>query len=256
MQSMSLSVVLATFNEEDRLGDCLSSVRDIANEIIVVDGRSTDRTVEIAKDFGAKVKIVDNEYIFHINKQKAVDLATKDWILQLDADEVVTKELGEEIKQVMHEGKHDGYYLSRKNFFLGHWMRKGGQYPDPVIRLFKRGKGHFPQKSVHEQIVVDGSAGYLKNELLHYPYETLDEYWEKAIRYSHLVGRELEAVHKPKNLFSAFEYLFIKPALTFLNLFIRHQGFIDGIYGFLFAFFSALQPQIAYIKYLYGKNLN
>ena len=86
-------MVLATFNEEDRIGECLTSIKDIADEIVVVDGRSTDRTAEIAKSFGAKVKVVENEYIFHINKQKAVDLATKDWVLQLDADEIVPEGL-------------------------------------------------------------------------------------------------------------------------------------------------------------------
>lgn len=255
---MGLSVVLATYNEEDRLGECLASIKDVVDEIVVVDGRSTDRTIEIAKSFGAKTKIVDNEYIFHINKQKAVDLATKDWILQLDADEIVPERLKAEITDVVRGKKKgfEGYYLTRKNYFLGHWMRKGGQYPDPVIRLFRRGKGYFPQKSVHEQILVDGPVGCLKTDLLHYPYQTFAEYLEKAMRYSHLVARELQSEHKPKTPMSAFEYFFVKPCVTFLSLFIRHQGFVDGIYGFLFAFFSALQPQIGYIKYLYGKNLD
>ncbi len=253
---MSLSVVLATYNEEDVLAACLDSIKDIADEIVVVDGRSADRTVEIAKSYGAKVKVVDNEYIFHINKQKAVDLATKDWILQLDADEIIPKELAKEIKEATISKRYNGYYIPRKNFFLGHWMRKGGQYPDPVIRLFRKGKGGFPQKSVHEQIVIDGSFGNLKTELLHYPYQTISEYWGKAIRYSHLAARELAAENKQKNLISAFEYFFLKPWVTFVNLFVRHQGFVDGMYGFLFAVFSALQLQIAYIKYLYGKNLD
>lgn len=253
---MSLSVVLATYNEEDRLGECLESIKDIAGEIVVVDGRSTDRTVEIARSFGAKVKIVDNEYIFHINKQKAVDLATKDWILQLDADEIVPEKLKKEIQESTKNKSHNGYYLPRKNYFLGHWMRKGGQYPDPVIRLFKSGKGGFPQKSVHEQIVIDGSVGYLKTELLHYPYETFPEYWEKAVRYSHLVAREMAKDKTSKNIFTITRFLIIKPFLTFFNLFIRHQGFLDGIYGFLFAFLSGVQLQLALFKYFYGKNLD
>ncbi len=267
---MSLSVVLATFNEEDTLARCLESVKDIADEIVVVDGRSTDKTVEIARLYGAKIKVVENEYIFHINKQKAVDLATKEWILQLDADEIVTEELREEIKDIV-QGRFPefkmsqfresierpvGYYLPRKNFFLGHWMRKGGQYPDPVIRFFRRGKGRFPQKSVHEQIVIDGSVGTLKNELLHYPYQTFAEYWEKAMRYSHLVAREMVQDRVSKNLITVLNYLLIKPSATFLNLFVRHQGFVDGVYGLLFAYFSGVQLQFALFKYLYGKNLD
>lgn len=253
---MSLSVVLATYNEEDRLGECLESIKDVADEIIIVDGNSTDKTVEIAKSFGAKVKLVDNEYIFHINKQKAVDVASKDWILQLDADEIVPKDLKREIQEAVESKTYNGYYLPRKNYFLGHWMRKGGQYPDPVIRLFRKGKGTFPQKSVHEQIVIDGSVGYLKTELLHYPYQTFLEYWEKAVRYSHLVAREMAKDKTSKNIFTITRFLIIKPCLTFLNLFIRHQGFLDGIYGFLFAFLSGVQLQLALFKYFYGKNLD
>lgn len=253
---MTLSVVLATFNEEDVLGRCLASIKDSADEIIVVDGRSTDQTVEIAKNFGAKVRVVNNEYVFHINKQKAVDLATKDWILQLDADEIVPAELKKEISTAIKSETYAGYYLPRKNYFLGHLMRKGGQYPDPVIRLFRRGKGKFPQKSVHEQIAIDGTVGTLANELLHYPYQSLFEYWEKAKRYSHLTAREMKRDRISKNLFTFMNYLFIKPTLTFFNLFIRHQGFVDGLYGFLFALFSAIQLQIALMKYLYGENLD
>src|SRR3989344_195953 len=253
---MSLSVVLATFNEEDRIGECLTSIKYIADEIVVVDGRSTDRTAEIAKSFGAKVKVVENEYIFHINKQKAVDLATKDWVLQLDADEIVSVELLSEIKTAIKSKQYNGYYIPRKNYFLGHRMKKGGQYPDPVIRLFKKGKGRFPQKSVHEQIMIDGNVGTLKNELLHYPYQTLSEYWEKAVRYSHLTAREMAQANAKKNLVTALNYLLLKPTFTFLNLFIRHQGFVDGIYGFLFAYLSGIQLQIALFKYFYGKNLD
>lgn len=249
-------MVIATYNEEDVVGKCLESIKEIADEIIVVDGSSTDRTVEIAKSFGAKVRVVENQYIFHINKQKAVGLATKDWILQLDADEIVPQELQKEIKNAINNKKFNGYYLPRKNFFLGHWMRKGGQYPDPVIRLFKHGKGSFPQKSVHEQIVVDGAVGTLKSELLHYPYQTFSEYWEKAVRYSHLVARKMARDHVPKNIITIISFLFIKPTVTFLNLFIRHQGFVDGIYGFLFAYLSGMQLQLALLKYFYGKNLN
>ncbi len=254
---MALSVVLATYNEEDVLGGCLASVRGIADEIVVVDGQSTDRTAPIAREFGAKVSIVPNQYIFHINKQKAVDLATKDWILQLDADEIVDENLQKEITDVVRkESRYSGFYIPRKNYFLGHWMKKGGQYPDPVIRLFRRGKGHFPQKSVHEQIVIDGSVGSLTRELLHFPYRSFSEYWEKALRYSHLVARELAASRKPKTPITLLEYFIARPILTFVALFIRHRGYGDGVYGFLFALFSGLQLPIAYLKYLYGKNLN
>ncbi|MFZ5845009.1 MAG: glycosyltransferase family 2 protein, partial [Patescibacteria group bacterium] len=155
---VKLSIALATYNEAANLASCLDSVATWTNEIVVVDGSSTDQTVAIAKKYGARIIVTDNPPIFHINKQKAVEACRGDWILQLDADEVVTPELVREIKSEIRNQKseYNGYYFPRKNFFLGHWLRKGGQYPDYVIRLFRKGKGWFPQKSVHEQIVVDG----------------------------------------------------------------------------------------------------
>ena len=115
---MSLSVVLASYNEEENLARCLDSVKSIADEIIVVDGGSSDKTVEIAKSFNAKAVITDNPPIFHINKQKAVDLASCDWILQLDADEVVSAELAQEVREViLNPQSADSYYIKRKNFF-------------------------------------------------------------------------------------------------------------------------------------------
>ena len=125
-----LSVVLATFNEEKNLRRCLDSVKDIASEIVIVDGTSKDKTVEIARSYGAKVTVTTNPPIFHINKQKAIDKATGDWILQLDADEVVSSELASEIKEIMEKNEQaNGYWLPRKNFFLGRFLMKGGHNP-------------------------------------------------------------------------------------------------------------------------------
>jgi len=255
---VTLSVALATYNEEDVLAKCLESIASWVDEIVIVDGGSKDKTVEIAQRYKAKVISTDNPPIFHINKQKAVDACKKDWILQLDADEIISTPLKEEILVSIDDDTkpYIGYYIPRKNFFLGIWMKKGGQYPDYVIRLFERGKGKFPSRSVHEQVTISGDVGYLKNPLLHYPYETFSEYWEKALRYSKLVARELAKQRAPKNIITAFSFFIVKPLYTFMNLFIRHRGIMDGGVGFLFAFFSALQHPIAYIEYVYGKNIN
>src|SRR5258706_11294276 len=135
MKHPTLSVVLATFNEEKNIPDCLESVKNFADEIIIVDGSSTDKTVEVAKQYGARVAVVANNPMFHINKQKAIDMATKDWILQLDADERVTPELAGEIRSVINHqssiiNSADGYWIPRKNWFLGRFLMKGGLYPD------------------------------------------------------------------------------------------------------------------------------
>ncbi|MEK7517273.1 MAG: glycosyltransferase family 2 protein [Patescibacteria group bacterium] len=257
----TISVVLATYNEEKNLPLCLNSVRDLADEIIIVDGSSTDKTVEIATKHGAKVKVADNPPIFHINKQKAIDMATKDWILQLDADERITPELSEEIKKIIGNWKLEignsdvvGYWVPRKNWFLGRFLMKGGQYPDYTLRLYKRGKGGLPQKSVHEQAVVRGKVGYLKNPLLHYPYQNFWGYLIKWNRYNGLLAYEIKEKMKDKNTASkilySMGYLLIKPLHWFLITYIRHKGFLDSWQGFLFSVFSALRFPVAYIKYL------
>lgn len=245
-----LSVALAVYNEERYIKQCLDSIKDIADEIILVDGGSTDKTVEIAKAFNAKVIKTDNPPIFHINKQKALDACQGDWILQLDADEIVTKALKAEVQKVISQTKHSGFYIPRKNFFWGHWMRKTGVYPDYVIRLVKNGKATFPCKSVHEQITIDGTVGYLIEPLEHYSYETIKDYWRKANAYTSLTADELHDKQVSKSIASVMEYFFVKPLLTFLTIFVRNQGFVDGIYGFLFSVFSALHFPIAYWKYL------
>lgn len=252
---MKLSVAIATYNEEKKLGACLSSVSSWVDEIVIVDGGSNDRTLEIAKKFKARIVRTDNPPIFHINKQKALDACRGDWILQLDADEIVTPELAKEVQQITHLTSPItlfGYYIPRKNFFCGHWLRKGGQYPDYVIRLVKRGHGRFPSKSVHEQIAVDGSVEYLKNPLLHYSYDSIAEYWRKANAYISLTAQGYKENKLPLNLFTYMECNLFKPTVTFFSLFIRHKGFVDGYWGFLFALFSALHHPLAYLRY--GKN--
>lgn len=247
---MKLSVALATFNEEANITMCLDAVASWVDEIVIVDGGSTDQTVKLAQSYHARIIKADNPPIFHINKQKALDACGGDWVLQLDADEVVTSELHEEIVATIKSNKAAGFHIPRKNFFLGHWMRKGGQYPDYVIRLFARGKGTFPCKSVHEQIHIDGTVEYLKNPLLHYTSRTLAEYWRKAHAYIALAADELKKNKLPLNIVTYLEYNLIKPTKTFFLLFLRHKGFEDGLYGFLFALFSSLHHPLAYGRYV------
>lgn len=238
-----ISVVLAVLNEEEYLRSCLQSVKDLAWEIVVVDGGSKDKTLEIARQFGAKIIQTDNPPNFHINKNKAIDAATGDWILQLDADEVVTKELAQEIKKVISlKSNIDGYWIPRKNFFLGKFLTKGGQYPDYTLRLYRRGKGRLPAKDVHEQAEVIGKVGYLKNDLLHIRDKNFSIYIERWNRYTNLLSQQIKAP-------SPIDYLFLKPISWFLKAYIRHKGFADGFPGFVFSFFSSLRFPVAYIKY-------
>ena len=255
-KKITLSIALAVKNEEENLRSCLSSIADIAGEIVVVDGGSTDRTVEIAKDFDAKIIRTDNPPVFHINKQKALDACTGDWILQLDADEVVTPVLKQEIQHILEtdtykkdEERIHGYYIPRRNYFWGHFMKKGGQYPDYVIRLVKRGYAKFPCKSVHEQIQIDGKIGYMKEPLLHYSYRTAEDYWKKADAYTSLTAQNMKRSGVKISIGNWFIYTIIKPVYAFLNIFLRHKGFMDGWYGLVFAYWSALHYPIAWEKY-------
>lgn len=265
----TLSVVLATFNEEENLPKCLESVKDLADEIVIVDGSSTDKTVEVAKKFGAKVVVTTNKPIFHINKQKAIDMATKDWILQLDADERVTPELKDEIKEAISEtgrdpstrpakrdfaqddsGAVNGYWIPRKNWFLGRFLMKGGQYPDYTMRLYRKGKGKLPQKTVHEQAVVEGKVGYLKSQLMHMADLKFSRYLIRFDRYTSLIRDELKRKKIGYNPIMAIEYLFILPISWFFLTYVRHKGFMDSWQGFVFSLFSALRFSVGYIKYI------
>lgn len=251
-----LSVVLAAFNEEENLPLCLDSVKSLADEIVIVDGSSTDKTVEIAKKHGAKVVVTKNLPNFHINKQKAIDLATKDWILQLDADERVSSELANEIRDKLAKSNlsENGYWIPRKNWFLGKFLMKGGQYPDYTLRLYRRGKGRLPQVHVHEQAIVTGQVGYLKNALVHYPYDDFSSYLVKWNRYNDLLTTQIAERLKNKSSFKkigyGIGYLMVKPAHWFLTTYIRHKGFMDLWPGFVFSFFSAIRFPISYLKYL------
>lgn len=287
---VKLSVVLATRNEEANIGRCLESVRNIADEMIVVDEYSIDKTREIAKSFGAKVFLEEHHDIFHITKQKALDKASGDWVLQLDADEVATPELAKEIKQIMSltdkeiesrqnpsklneklfrnhqrlieerdgkigspEGGVAAFFIPRRNIFLGKPLKYAGVYPDGVIRLVKNGKARFPQKSVHEQIEVWGAVSWLFNDLEHHDSPTFRRYLSRLNRYTDLIAQDYDRKRVGVSLLSFIDYVLIKPSSTFVSLYIRHKGFLDGPTGFLWSFFSSLRFSIAYFKYVVKK---
>jgi glycosyltransferase involved in cell wall biosynthesis len=249
-----VSVTLATFNEEKNIAKCLDSLKEIASEIVIVDGTSKDRTVEIAKNYGAKVIVRENPKIFHINKQIANDNATMPWILQMDADEIITRELTKEIKEMIEDEDYNGYWIPRKNFFLGRFLMKGGQYPDYTLRLYRRDKGKLPQKDVHEQAEVEGKVGHLHHPMEHYPYENFSNYLFKWKRYNSIFADQINEEKKNKNLplriWMFFDYIIVKPIFWFLLTYIRHKGIMDSWQGFTFSLFSALRFPASYLKSL------
>ena len=203
---MRLSLCIATYNEEKNIHYSLDSAYDLVDEVIIVDGGSTDKTVEIAKSYGRKVKLFkeDNPQMFHINKQKAIERARGEWILQLDADEALSEELREEIRLKLEVGSKRNsktsnfqpqtsnfvaFWIPRKNFFLTQFLMKGGQYPDYTIRLYRNGYARFPCKSVHENVVIN-SEFRVQNSESKNKKEILDSQFnsELSIHNSKLVG--------------------------------------------------------------------
>lgn len=251
---MKLSVSLITYYAEnlDTLTRCLDSLKGLADEIIIVYGQKGQEELKIAKKYQAKIFAVpNNPQNFHTMKKLANSKTTGDWILQLDADEVVSKPLLAEIKKTITKNPpENGFWIPRANYFLGKFLRKGGAYPDYTLRLYRQGLGDLPGKSVHEQAVVNGQVGYLKNDLLHYNNPNFSVYIEKRFnRYTDIMAPKIKGGFF-RNVF--WNFLFDREQ-GFLIIYIRHLGFLDGFPGFVWALFSGLHYPIAYFKSLYDQ---
>ena len=266
---MLLSVVIITHNEEANLDRTLTSVQPLVadgkGEIIIVDSGSTDRTIEIANSFGARVFVEDWKG-FAAQKNSAIDKAQADWILSLDADEELEPSLAKELigspKQeglsrqpregclttpyrALEEGP-TGYFIPRKNFFLGRWIKHGGFWPDPKLRLFRKGSARFEERLVHEDArLTSGVSGHLRAALLHHSYPTLSDYIDHMNRYSSL-GAEM-AVAKGNTGFSVLNIVF-RPFLTFVYNYVFRLGFLDGREGLLLHLYHAV-----YVSWKYAK---
>ena len=246
---MTLSVVLITQNEERNLPRTIESVmplvRDGKGKIIVVDSGSTDRTVEIAKSYGAEV-FVEVWKGFAGQKNSAMDKASMDWVLQLDADERLEPELAAEMEAALNASSAiSGFWIPRKNFFLGRWIRHGGFYPDPKLRLVRRGAGRFEEYGAHPTMRVAGPTGKLSHAMLHDAYPTLRGYIDHMNSYSSM-GAEV-AIAKGRRTFSITNIV-IRPVLTFIyNYFIRF-GFLDGREGLLLHLYHSV-----YVSWKYAK---
>jgi len=259
---VTLSVVIITYNEEANLARTLESVKSLVadgkGEVIVVDSGSTDRTVEIAKSFGAKVFIEDWKG-YAAQKNSAIDKATGDWILSLDADEELFSELPQEIAHIIFEDSFvrekepyeigllcDGFFIPRKNCFLGRWIRHGGFWPDPKLRLFRKGTARFEDRAVHEDAqLAEGKSAQLKHPLLHHSYPTLSDYIDHMNRYSSL-GAEMAVAKSPRG-FSLFNIV-LRPLATFIYNYFFRLGFLDGREGLLLHVYHAV-----YVSWKYAK---
>jgi glycosyltransferase involved in cell wall biosynthesis len=245
----TLSVAITTYNEAENIDRCLKAVSGWVDEIVIVDNSSSDNTVDIIKKY-SEVKLINsvNLPMFHLNKQKAIDACKCDWILQLDADEVVTEKLKEEILKTIANTKFNGFWVNRKNFFLGKFLTKGGVYPDPTIRLYRRGFGKLPCKNVHEQAEVKGPVGQLNSDLLHYADPNFSRYLLRNDRYTSLLAQDFKDAGVKINFLNFLNYFIFKPCHWFCLAYIRHRGYVDGFQGLVFAWYSSLRFPIAYVK--------
>jgi glycosyltransferase involved in cell wall biosynthesis len=233
----TLSVALITLNEAANLPRTLASVRRIAGietEIVVVDSSSTDATLEIARNAGARI-VQEPWKGFGAQKNSAIAHTTGDWILSLDADEEISPELTREIQMLLAgEPAFTAYRIPRLNHFLGRPLRHGGYWPDPKLRLFRRGAARFQPQPVHETMQANGSVGMLKGHLIHHCYPTLADYNEHMDRYSTIAAQALvDSGRARRSRLWLFWNARLNPAATFLYNYVFRFGFLDGRAGFL-----------------------
>ncbi|CAG1020314.1 (heptosyl)LPS beta-1,4-glucosyltransferase [Patescibacteria group bacterium] len=239
---MTVSVIIITKNETSHIQACLESV-SWADEIIVLDSGSTDNTVELCRTYTDKVYITDWQG-FGIQKQRALNYASSDWVLSIDADETVTEELKAEIINAMQTTEYNGFEIPRLSNYCGRAMKHGGWFPDYVLRLFKREQGSFTDTVVHERIVVSGKIGRLKNPFLHNAFVNFEEVLHKVNHYSSLGADLLQQKNAkasiPKALFKGF--------WTFFRTYFLKAAFLDGWHGLLLAISNAEGAYYRYVK--------
>ena len=225
-----LTVTIVTWNEEERLRASLESAA-WADEIVVVDAESTDKTVALAREFTDRVWVRPWPG-FVAQKNFAIEQAGGDWVLSLDADEQVTPELRERIRRILTEdGPADGYSIPRRNIFWGAWVCHGGLYPDWQLRLFRRRAGRFAGEGVHESVRADGRVERLAEPLLHHSYRSLDDFVHRSNRYSTLAAQDW--IQRGRRV--GLGDLIVRPLARFLSMYIVRMGFLDGWRGLVLA---------------------
>lgn len=233
---MKISVTIITLNEEQAIAACLASVA-WADEIIVVDSGSTDRTEEICRSF-PNVRFMHQDWLgYGPQKNFALDQATHPWVLSLDADETVTPELKEEILRELHGSpRHAGYRIGRKNLYRGQWVRHSGWWPDEIIRFFSKDAGRFNNRIVHESVEVAGAVGSLSGTIEHRSFHGPEDFLEKARRYAIPGAIQMHAAGKRGSAPRAL----IKAAAAFIKSYLLKRGFLDGRTGLLIAVSGAV----------------
>ncbi|MDH3745073.1 MAG: glycosyltransferase family 2 protein [Acidobacteriota bacterium] len=242
VKARPLSVIITTFNEEANIADCLESVL-WADEILVVDSFSTDRTLELARPY--PIKILQREYFGSAaQKNWSLDQVRNEWVLILDADERVTPELAAEIEQILvgDPGFH-GFYIRRENVMLGRVIRHSGWSTDKVIRLFDRAKGRYPNRRVHADLEIEGVVPTLKNPLTHYTYRNFGQYFQKLLNYAEWGAAQGFREGRKAGLIEVG----LRPLWRFFRTYVLQLGFLDGLHGIAVC---GLQATGTFLKYM------
>ena len=248
-----LSVVIITLNEEKNLPRCLESIKEVADDIVVVDSFSTDKTADIALAYGAR--FIQNKFVDYVEQHKFADTQAKfDHILTLDADESLSPDLIQSILIAKKYWKNDGYFMNRKTNYCGKWIHHSGWYPDKKLRIYDRRKGKWMGKKLHEHFTLVGGAttSHLKGDILHYSFYTIEEHILQANRFSTLGASTLIEANVKIPIF----YLLMKPFAKFIRNYILRLGFMDGLYGFVICRIAATETFYKYAKAYHQIKLN
>ncbi len=245
--SVKISSIIIAKNEERNISRCIESQLECIDEIVLlVDSNTTDRTAEIARRYeNVKVEI-ETWQGFAKTKEKAVAMASNEWVLWIDADEALSPELCSELKNFKEQEEilQSAFKIPRKAFFLGRWIKHSGWYPGYVVRLFNKNKAKFSNLAVHEGLLVDGEIGKLKGDILHYTDPNIFHYFEKFNNYTSLAAEQLKEQNKKAGL----RDILLRPPFLFLKMFIFKRGFLDGLQGFALAVFSSVYVFTKYLK--------
>jgi len=242
VQREKLSITIITLNEEHNIKDCLESVR-WADEIIVVDSGSTDRTIQICREY---TDCIWTNPWPGMNEQKriAMDHASHPWVLNIDADERVPEALRDRILRILETRDSDGYRFPRKNYFLGRWMRHGGWYPDHVLRLFRKERGSYSGIDPHDKVVVKGKVSTIPVPLVHHTYSSLSQYVARQNAYSSAAAGALALTGKKISPF----LIPLKTIWKFIETYVVKMGFLDGFHGYVAAMGAAFSAFWKYVK--------
>ena len=253
MTTVKLSVVIITYNEEQNIGSCIESVSDVADEVLVVDSHSKDRTVEVAEEMGARV--LTHEFEGHIEQKNfGLDQAKYDHVLSLDADEALSLELIGEISKKKLNWDADAYKFNRLNHFCGRWIKHGLWYPDRKIRLWNRKKGRWGGANPHDRVMmqVGAKVKFVSADILHYTVREIDEYIGQINKFSAIQAAQLSARNFKPNFF----HLYLKPLYKFWVAYLFRLGFLDGWRGYMIAKGQAWGVYLRYAKVRKRKDLS